>query len=286
MGDEVYQELPQEGEVYEELNIENQQAALNNPGLTNGPPPVPVANRPLPQAPSLPERNPYTSQTQRDIPVAPALPAKAGKSTFFDQQSSIPAKRPAAALPPVPTLPAVRGADKSVSQAFQVFIQSKKIGISKAQFSTPWAKRADPSGQGMEFISLQGIDSNIPFVPPSILVKMPEATEVATGNYLRLFIPEDSSLQSPPQRATAGIELPSSNGTTGETPELVYDDAVTTDNTPQDTYDDVVQKPALSPVTEDTYDDVTVRQEDTYDDVTVKQEDTYDDVIEKPAAKK
>ena len=271
MGDEVYQELPAEGELYEELNIENPQVSVQNVQMTNGPPPVPVANRPLPQAPSLPERNPATPQ--RDLPAAPAppLPAKASKSTFFDQQSASPTKRPAAALPPVPTMPAARGGeDLRVSQAFQVFIQSNKTGSSKAHYSTPWAKRPDPSGQEIEFITLQGIDSSIPFVPPSILVKMPLSTEVATGNYLRLFIPPASSSQQQPQRATAGIQLADSNGTDAETPELLYDDAAN-ETAPQETYDDVVQKPpALSPVSEDTYDDVTVRQEDTYDDVLQK----------------
>ena len=259
----MYQELPAEGELYEELGIENQQAAM-----TNGPPPLPVSNRPLPQAPSLPERNPSTPQ--RDQLAPPALPAKANKATFFDQPSGSPAKRPAAALPPVPTQSATRGEDLRVSQAFQIFIQSNKTGNTKARYSTPWAKRADTSGQDMDFITLQGIDSNIPFVPPSILVKMPQATEVATGNYLRLFIPPASSSQQPPQRATAGIELPNSNGTPAAPPDLVYDDTIN-DSQPQDTYDDVVAKPpALPSVTEDTYDDVTVPQ------------DTYDDVIQKP----
>ncbi|KAI6649773.1 hypothetical protein LOD99_6562 [Oopsacas minuta] len=282
MGEDlVYAELPpDEGlEIYEELVTEMGQP-VEKPAQTNGPPPVPSSNRPLPQAPSLPERNQVTPQR------APPIAGKGNKSTFFDQQPS-PTKRPAAALPPVPTQPVHAGGEElRVSQAFQIFIQSKKTGTSKSRYSTPWAKRTDTSGQEMEFISLQGSDSNIPFVPPNILVKMPEATEVATGNYLRLFIPPASSSQQPPQRSTAGIEMENSTAAGEDGQELVYDDTINANT--EETYDDVLQKPDVIPKTaddfnQDTHNDVNIKpSEETYDDVTVRQEDTYDDVIQKP----
>ena len=272
MGDEVYSELPQDEaqDIYQDLEM----------GQPDGPPPppVPTANRPLPSAPSLPERNPQTPQR---VPV-PSLPPKSTKSTFYDQTAPSPAKRPAPALPPLPSHSAPKGDEQlRVSQAFQIFIQSKKTGSTKSQYSTPWAKRPDTSGQEMEFISLQGNDSNIPFVPPSILVKMPQATEVATGNYLRLFIPPASSSQQPPAKATAGLELPNSTAAADNDQDMVYDDTVSSTQ-PQDTYDDVVQRPANGP--DETYDDVVTSKapEETYDDVTLKQDDTYDDVIQKP----
>lgn len=268
MGDDVYSELPQDDpqDIYQDLEM-----APDAPP----PPPVPTANRPLPSAPSLPERNPITPQR------APPLPTKGLKSTFYDQNPPTPTKRPAASLPPLPSHSAPKGGEEvRVSQAFQIFIQSKKTGSTKVEYSTPWAKRRDASGQEMDFISLQGSDSNNPFVPPSILVKMPEATEVATGNYLRLFIPPASSSQQPPVKSTADLELPNSIGAVDDQ-DLVYDDTVSSSQ-PQDTYDDVVQKPANGP--EETYDDVVTAKapEETYDDVTLKQDDTYDDVIQKP----
>ena len=72
MGDDVYSELPQDDpqDIYQDLEM-----APDAPP----PPPVPTANRPLPSAPSLPERNPITPQR------APPLPTKGLKSTFYDQ---------------------------------------------------------------------------------------------------------------------------------------------------------------------------------------------------------
>ena len=267
MGDEVYSELPQDDvqDIYQDLEMEPDAPP---------PPPVRTANRPLPSAPSLPERNPQTPQR---VPVPP----KGTKSTFYDQTPPSPAKRPAAALPPLPSHSAPKGAEElRVSQAFQIFIQSKKTGSTKSQYSTSWAKRPDASGHEMEFISLQGSDSNVPFVPPSILVKMPEATEVATGNYLRLFIPPASSSQQPPAKATTDLELPNSTAADNDQ-DMVYDDTVNNPQ-PQETYDDVVQKPANGP--QETYDDVVTSKapEETYDDVTLKQDETYDDVVQKP----
>ena len=274
----MYTELPADGdpgfEVYEELSAEMTGGIQNAKPLAAAPP-VPETRRPLPQAPTVPDRNPG---------LKPQPVTGGGKSKFYDQPSPLPQRRLPQVPPAIPTGKAPEAL--RVSDAFQIFIHSKKTGSSKSRYSTPWAKRPDPSGQDVEFLPLQGNGVNLPFVPPCILVKMPQGTEIDTGNYLRLFIPPASASQQPPPKATTGAPLPQSASAEADDQSLLYDETTlpAEDTQPQDTYDDVIQRPEPTVTVpnsepELTYDDVTNVTEN---GMPLKEDElTYDDVIPK-----